>query len=74
MTITHFKVVSSMIALVSAVRKGRLEQHLQVEREVLKLCFAFDHINYPRYLSFQQAYLRDHAATNDLDSRGIGGS
>ena len=46
---------------------------------MLKHCFAFDHINYARYLSFQYVFLRDlqgrnHPAITDLKSRGFGGS
>ena len=44
-----------------------------------KYCFAFDHINYARYVSYQQVYLRelqsiDSNAMMDLAQRGFGGS
>ena len=50
MTIAYIKDVSSLLALVSAVR----ELHLRAEREMMKHVFAFDHVNYSRYLSYQQ--------------------
>jgi len=79
MTIAYLKDISSLLALVWAVRVGNLECHLQAEREMIKFCFAFDHVNYSRYLSFQQVYLRDlernnHPAINDIKTRGFGGS
>ena len=48
MTIRYLRDISSLLALVSAVREKNLERHLQAEREMLKYCFAFDHINYAR--------------------------
>ena len=45
MTIAYLKDVSSMLALVSAVRDNNLELHLQAEREMVKHCFAFDNVN-----------------------------
>ncbi len=79
MTMAYLKDVSALLALVSAVRESDLERHLEAEREMLKHCFAFDHINYARYLSFQHVFLRDlqrrnHPAIDDLASRGFGGS
>ena len=75
----YLKDVSSLLALVSTVRESNLEQHLQAEREMLKQCFAFDHINYARYMSFQHVYSRDLERRNDpaftdLKLRGFGGS
>ena len=34
--------------LVTAAREANIEMHLQPERELLKIVFAFDHINYAR--------------------------
>ena len=48
MTTCFIKNVSLLPALVSAVRENNFERHLQAEREVVKYCFAFDHINYAR--------------------------
>ena len=71
MTIAYLKDVSSLLALVAAVRDCNFELHLQAEREMIKHCFAFDHVNYARYLAYQQVYLRDlerkdHPAINEL--------
>ncbi len=79
MTTEYLRDVSSLLALVSAVREGNLERHLQAEREMLKHCFAFDHVNYARYMSFQHVFLRDlerknHPAIADLKQKGFGGS
>ena len=45
---------------------------------MLNLCFAFDHFNYSRYLSFQHVLLRKHEREQspefkDLQERGFGG-
>ena len=59
MTINYLKDVSTMLAIVSAVREGDLKIHLQAERQMLKLIFAFDHIHYARYNTFQHVNLLD---------------
>ena len=46
---------------------------------MLQLCFAFDHINYSHYLSFQQVYLHELKTQNtdaykDLKEYCFGGS
>ena len=79
MTIAYHRDVSSLLALVSAVREDDFEQHLQAERDMIKQCFAFDHANYARYFSFQHVHLRDleqkqSPAIEDLKKRGFGGS
>ena len=38
---------------------------MEAERDMLKYCFAFDHINYARYMSFQHVYLSDLEAKGD---------
>ena len=79
MTISYLRDVSLLLALVSAVREKDLSRHMQAEREMLSLCFAFDHINYARYMSFQHVNLlmlkmcHDPAFT-ELSERGFGGS
>jgi hypothetical protein len=79
MTISYLTDVSLLLALVSAVREKDLTRHMQAEREMLSLCFAFDHINYARYMSFQHVNLlmlemcHDPAFT-ELSERGFGGS
>ena len=77
MTVAFLQDVSSMLALVSAVRDNSFEKHLQAEREMLRLVFAFDHQNYARYLSYQHVMLNNlksnsHAAYEDLRIRGFG--
>ena len=52
---------------------------MEAERDMLKYCFAFDHIIYAQYMSFQHVYLSDLEAKGDpaidnLIKRGIGGS
>ena len=52
---------------------------MEGERDMLKYCFAFDHINYARYMSFQHVYLSNleaegDAAIDNLIKRGIGES
>ena len=42
-----------MLASVSAVREGDIFKHLQAEREMLKLVFAFDYVHYARYNTYQ---------------------
>ena len=78
-TVEYIKDTSSMLAMVSAVREGNLERHLQSEREMLKQTFAFDHYNYARYCSYQHVYLRslessNHPAIMDLKKNGFGAS
>ena len=77
MTVAFLQDVSSMLALVSAVRDNSFEKHLQAERDMLRFVFAFDHHNYARYLSYQHVMLNNlksnsHAAYEDLRSREFG--
>ena len=65
MTICFIKTVSSLLALVSAAQDNNSERHLQEESEMIKYCFAFNHINYTRYLSYQQVYLRELQGINN---------
>ena len=51
MIVMYLKDVSTMLANVSAVREGGLKRHFPAEREILKLIFAFDHINYAGYIT-----------------------
>ena len=79
MTMAYLQDVSSMLAMVSAVREGNIERHLQSEREMLKQIFAFNHQNYARYCSYQHVYLRSlqqegHPAFEELQSKGFGAS
>ena len=56
---------------ISAVREGGLKRHFSAEREILKLMFAFDHINYAEYIAYQHVYLnnllrKDNSIVKDL--------
>ena len=57
MTVAYLKDISSLLASVAAVRGGKF--HMEGERDMLKYCFAFNHINYAQYMSFQHVYLPD---------------
>ena len=50
----YIKDVSSMLVLIFAVREKKTELLLAAERELLPKRFAFNHINYSRYLIFQR--------------------
>ena len=50
-----------MLAMVSAVREGSLERHLQAERDMIKQVFAFGHHN---YLSYQHVSVRSMEQQN----------
>ena len=63
----YLKDVSTILAIVSAVREGDLKKHFSAEREFLKLMFAFDHINYAGYITYQDVLLRkDTSIVKDL--------
>ncbi len=79
LTVLYLKDVSTMLAMVSAVREGDLRRHVEAERHMLGLTFALDHQNYARYISYQHVFLEEQrkgqtAAYQDLTSRGFGGS
>ena len=79
LTVTYLKDVSLMLSLVGTVRECDIEKHLQAERKLLGLTFAYDHQNYSRYNTYQHAYLLDlknsnHPAFNELRNKGMGGS
>ena len=79
MTVAYLKYISSLLASVAPVSGGDFQLHMEAERDMLKYCFAFVHINYARYMSFQHAYLSDleakvGPAIDNLIKRGIGGS
>ena len=76
-TLAYLKDISSLLALVSAVRDADIELHLQAERDMLKQVFAFDHQNYSRYLTYQHVLLTNlklnqSQSFEDLKLRGIG--
>ena len=52
---------------------------ITLKRVIINLCFAFDHVNYARYLSYQNIHLEklqqdNNPAIEDLRRRGFGGS
>ena len=63
MTVAYLKDIPPLLASVAAVRGS--DFHMEGERDMLKYCFAFDHINYARYISFQHVYLSDLEAKGD---------
>ncbi len=56
MTVAYLRDISSLLAMVSAVRESSFERHLQAERAMLKQVFAFDHQNYARYMTYQHVF------------------
>ena len=46
------KDASAMLTIISTVREGGLKRHFSAEREILKLMFAFDHINYAGCITY----------------------
>ena len=77
MTIKYFKDVSIMLAIVSAIRQGGLKRHFSAKQEILKLIFAFDHINYAGYITYQHVCLNNllrkgNSIVKDLITNGHG--
>ena len=64
MMISYIRDVSEMLALISAVRENTIERHLQTERVLLPQLFAFGHLNYARYLTYQHIILSNLHKTN----------
>ena len=48
----YLKDASTMLAIIFIVREGGLKRHFSAEREILKLVFAFDHINYAGCITY----------------------
>ena len=46
LTVTYLKDISSLLASVAAFIGCDFQLHMEAERDMLKYCFAFDHINY----------------------------
>ena len=59
MTVKCLKDVSTMLVIVSAVRKGVLKGHFSAEREIFKLMLSFDYIKYAGYITYQYVYLNN---------------
>ena len=79
MMVDYLKDVSAMLCFIAAVRGGNIEAHLAAERMPLPKCFAFRHVIYARYLTFQHVNLQNvklnhKAAWNDLVQSRFGGS
>ena len=53
-----------MLAIAFALQTGNSTQHLQTERQILKLIFAFDQIKHARYNSFQHVLLSNLSKDN----------
>ena len=75
----YLKDVSTMLAMIPAVREGNLCKHIEAEREMLSLTFAFNHQNYARYCSYQHVFLQNMCTENEkafqhLSERGFGAS
>ena len=56
-----------------------MKRHFSAEREILKFMFAFDHINYARYNTYQHVYLNNllrkgKSVAKDVISNGYGAS
>ena len=71
MTVTYLTYMSTMLAIVSTVRKGGLKRHFSAEPEILKLMFAFDQINYAGYITYQHAYLNDLLRKDNSIVKGL---
>ena len=79
MMVEYLKDVSAMLCFIVAVREKSMETHLAAERVLLPKCFAFGHVNYARYLTFQHVNLQNvkrnlKDAWDDLVQNGFGGS
>ena len=64
MVVNYLKDVSTMLTIVTAVQTGNITQLLQAERQMLKLIFTFDLINYDCYNSFQHVLLNNLSKDN----------
>ena len=63
MVVEYLRDVSKMLAFIYSVREKNIELHLAAERAFIPKCFAFDHVNYCRYLTVQHInweYLQIH--------------
>ena len=79
MIVEYIHDVSALLSLISSVRELSIARHLQAERNFLPQLFAFGHVNYARYLTYQHVCLQDLKSTNpkawkELSDNGFGGS
>ena len=56
-TLAYLKDVSMLLSLVRSVRDGNFKLHIEAQREMLKFCFSFNHINYARYMTYQRLFI-----------------
>ena len=47
---SYFEMVSLLLTFIRATREGNWPLHLECIREMLPCYFAYDHVNYARYL------------------------
>ena len=64
MSLAYLKDVSLLFSLVTAARESDIDLHLEAERQMLNLIFAFDHVHYSRYNSYQHVLLSHHKQRN----------
>ena len=79
MILQYIRDVSNMLGLIFAVRAKSIELHAAAERALLPKLFAFNHVNYARYLTvqhtnFEQMEIKNKNAWEDLVTNGFGGS
>ena len=79
MTVKCLKDVSTVLAIVFALIEGGLKRHFSIEREIMKLMFAFDHINDTGCITYQYIYInnllrKDNSIVKDLITSGHGAS
>ena len=74
MMVEYLKDVSAMLCLITAVREKSIETHLAAEHALLPKCFAFGHINYARYLTFQHVNLQNVKKCKGQSPRCLGGT
>ena len=66
-----FKDVPAMLTIVSAVRKVDWKVYFSAEREIFKLIFAFNYINYSRRNIYQHVYLNNLLRTKTSTAKKI---
>ena len=60
--------------MISAVRSSDFECQLQAERDKVKHCFAYNHVNFATYITYQHVSLRtmehnNHPTIDELKTR-----
>ena len=62
----YIRDVSQFLSKIAAYRDKNIELHLQAQRELLPLLFAFNHPNYSRYLTYHHIELKALRTTTPL--------